>query len=79
MEPLKQFICQELLSDSHPDLAEDQNLLTTGLVDSIGVTRLIAFLEETYDLKIPPEDVTLENFSTLRQIRRYVERQHPEG
>jgi acyl carrier protein len=57
-----------------PGLAEDDNLLTGGLMSSLGVMRLIVFIEEAFKLDVPPEDVTIENFRSVRCIADYLER-----
>ncbi len=33
---------------------------------------LVAFLAETYDFQIPPEDVTIERFRSIQTITEYV-------
>lgn len=73
-ETLKGFILQNLVADSHKlTLSEDDNLLTGGLVDSLGVMRLINFIEENFKVQVPPEDVTLENFRTIRVMAGYLQ------
>jgi D-alanine--poly(phosphoribitol) ligase subunit 2 len=47
--------------------------LEEGLIDSLGVMRLVAFLEEEFDVKIPPQDLTIENFITVQAITTYLE------
>ena len=72
-EALAQFITQELLN-GHEDieLKADDNLLTTGLLDSLGVMQLINFIEEAFDVSVAPEDVTIENFRTINVLADYV-------
>ena len=43
-------------------------LVLKQLVDSLGVMRLIAWIEKRFDLRIPPEDVTIDNFETIDAI-----------
>lgn len=64
-----EFVSTELLSGR--TVAEDDDLLLSGLVDSIGVMRLVAFLEEAAGIRIPPEDVTIEHFMSVAAIARY--------
>jgi acyl carrier protein len=74
------FICEELLDGefSH-EITPDDDLLLSGLIDSMGVVRLIQFMEEKLDVQIPPEDVTLENFLTVRAMGEYVGRRRLAG
>jgi acyl carrier protein len=57
------------------ELSRDDDLLRTGIIDSLGVTELIAFLEERYRIDVRPEDVVPENFRTLGSIIAFAERQ----
>jgi len=54
-------------------VAADDNLLLTGLVDSLGVMTLVGHLETETGRVIPLEDVTLENFATIDAIATYLD------
>ena len=69
---LRQFVTDDLLLGTM-DVSTDEDLLTTGLLDSIGVIRLTGFIEEQFSIHVPPEDVTLENFSSLEVIDGYLD------
>lgn len=69
---IKTYVIGELLSGKDVDDGDD--LLLTGLVDSLGVMRLINHLEQQYSIDIPPEDVTIENFTNIEAISSYLER-----
>jgi acyl carrier protein len=56
------------------ELAADEDLLGSGLVDSIGMMQLIHFIEERAGIRIPLGDVTIENFMTIEAIDDYVRR-----
>ena len=43
------------------------------LVDSMGIMRLVNFLEEELSTAVPPTDITVENFLTIGHIARYVD------
>jgi acyl carrier protein len=74
-QKLKEFILRELLNGQELDqIADDQDLLISGLIDSLGVVRMITFIEQTMEVDIPPEDVTLENFQTVENIANYLQR-----
>lgn len=69
-----QFISSELLRGHDAgELGVDDDLLSTGLVDSLGVMRIVTFIEGHYSVVVPPEDVRIEHFLTVRQIAAYVE------
>ncbi len=66
------FISEELLGGQVVE--HDQNLLEDGAVDSLGMLRLVAYLEERYAIEIPPEQFTIENFRTINTIGDYLSR-----
>ncbi|MEM1248298.1 MAG: acyl carrier protein [Acidobacteriota bacterium] len=49
----------------------DEDLLTGGLIDSIGIVRLIADAEAELSVKVPDPDLVPENFRTLRVMTIY--------
>ena len=74
-DTLKRYIEEELLSDRGTvAVADDDNLLGSGMVDSVGMMSLVLFIEETFDVMVPPEDVTIEHFLSLNTIDAYVQK-----
>ncbi len=75
-ETLTQFVTEELLADYDDlSLGESDDLLTTGLIDSLGVMRLVAFIEDSFQIKVPYEDITIENFCSVQTMTHYVQSQ----
>lgn len=72
---LKDFLVAEILPESDAnvgDLTEESDLATTGIIDSLAIMKLIAFIEEKWGIRIAESDVTLENFGTLGDLARLV-------
>ena len=69
------FIRDQVLATPELELGPDENLFTSGHVDSLGIMRLIAHLETTLDLEIPLRDRVPDNFRTVRVMAAYLERQ----
>jgi acyl carrier protein len=61
-----------MFDDDSSVLLEDTPLLGRTM-DSLGLTQLVAFLEEEFDIEIDGDDVTLDNFQTVAHIERLVE------
>ncbi|NNM35015.1 MAG: acyl carrier protein [Gemmatimonadetes bacterium] len=72
IQEIRRFIQVELMNDPSAQVADDEDLLLSGRLDSLGVMRLVAHLQEALGMEIPPEDVVLENFGSLRRIQTYV-------
>lgn len=70
-EALRQYISDELLDEEAP-VEDDENLLADGMVDSLGMVRLVAFIEESCGIRVPPEDFIIENFRTIETLDTYL-------
>jgi acyl carrier protein len=70
-DTLRRYIGEHLLSDRCRFVADDDDLLDSG-IDSVGMATFVLFIESEWDLIIPPEDVILENFQTIARIEAYV-------
>lgn len=69
------YIRKQLLGGRNDiELSPEDDLLGSGLIDSLGMIQLLGFIEEEFDLKIPPQDMTIENFMTVEAIGHYLER-----
>lgn len=68
------YIKEEILNNTEDITIEvDEDLLGSGLIDSLGIMKLIQFIEKSYEVKIPPEDMTIENFISVEAIETYLE------
>ena len=61
-----------LFDDAQASLDEKDSLLETGVIDSTGVLELIAFIEETYGIKIEDEEIIPENLDTIQDITYFI-------
>ena len=55
-------------------VTHDSDLLANGIIDSLGITELISFLEGKYAIKVDDDDIDAENFSSVARIVAFVER-----
>ena len=70
---IRRFIVDELLSGD--DSVEDgDNLLKDGMVDSLGMLRLVAHIEEVVRTRVPASDFTIENFRDINALSDYLGR-----
>ena len=67
------FIREQIIASPEAEIDSEENLFTSGVVDSLGIMRLIAHLEATLDLEIPLIDRTPNNFRTVRVMAAYLE------
>ena len=55
-------------------LCETDDLVEAEIMDSLGIMKLILFLENNYSIKISDDDLTLENFTSIQSIDSLVQR-----
>ena len=73
---IKEFIMTEVAPDlGLADITDDEPLIESGIVDSLGVLRIMAFLDESFDIDLSSGEIRLENFADLRTICAVVEEQ----
>ncbi|HEX2032538.1 MAG TPA: acyl carrier protein [Actinomycetota bacterium] len=69
---IRQFINREILLADEAGV-EDDTPLVGGVLDSMALMRLVAFLEEEFGIEIDDTDVSATNFGTVRDVARLVE------
>lgn len=71
---LKNYLHEELEDNAVPvEVQEEDNLLANGIIDSLGVLKLVSFIEHQFNIQVPDEDVTIKNFRSLKDIATYLE------
>ncbi len=68
------YLKNEILGDENADIAPADDLLGTGLVDSMGMMKFIGFIESEYGFTVPPGDMVIENFMTVEAIENYIKK-----
>jgi len=66
-EKIKNFIVQNFLFGERA-LKDDEPLFESGIIDSLGLIKLIAFIEENFNVSIDMSEIMIENFNTLNDI-----------
>ena len=70
---ITRFITQEFLDNTEVEtIPEDLDLVESGIVDSLGLLRIVAFLEEELNVVIEPEAMVPDNLSSIRAILNLV-------
>jgi len=72
---IKEFIQKELIRDKgRAELSMTENLLESNVIDSLGIMKLVPFLENTFKVKIGDDEILPEYFETIQVISAFVER-----
>lgn len=71
-QKLKSFIFSELVFVDDPDsFRDDDDLLEAGL-DSMGIMRLVLFVEEELGVTLPDNELEPENLRTLSRLENWI-------
>jgi len=74
-EKITTFIINEFHGgDPKLTIAPDDDLLTSNLLGSVDMMRLLTFLEQEYTFKVAPRDMTIDNFITVQAMVDYLAR-----
>lgn len=66
-EQIKSFIVENFLFGER-GLEDDEPLFESGIIDSLGLIKLIAFVEKNFNISIDMGEIMIENFNTLNDI-----------
>jgi acyl carrier protein len=70
---IRTFIISNFLFDEAERMSSDtESLLGNGVVDSTGVLDLLLFVEDTFGISVPDDDLTPDNFDSVDNIAAYV-------
>jgi len=73
-QQIREFIQRELYFAEDNLLKDDASFLETGVVDSMGVMELVAFVQSQFGLSVPPEDLVVANFDSVTKLAGYIRR-----
>ncbi len=68
---VRTFIKDAFLVDEFKD---DESFLTSGIIDSLGVMQLVAFVESEFAVRVADVDLVPQNFDSVEQVSAFVER-----
>jgi acyl carrier protein len=68
---VRQFIRESFLVD---EFADEDSFLTSGIIDSLGVMQLVAFVESEFGIRVADTELVPENFDSVATVSGYIER-----
>lgn len=70
---LKNFVLAEFAEQiEQKSIDVNDDLLSMGIVDSMGVLQIVNFIEEHFGIKVEDEEITIDNFRTISAVARFV-------
>lgn len=72
-DDLTRFIQSNLLTEPGATVAPNESLIDRGVLNSIGLMRIMTFLETEAAVRVPDHFVTPTNFATVESIEEMVQ------
>lgn len=78
---IKATLCGYISSDLLGGMAvgPQDELLLSDLLESLAVVRLVAFMEDTWGIAVPPDDVVLDTIQSVKAMTPYLVDTHKVG
>jgi len=74
-EQVRQYIIENFLfGDDSPLENDSMSLLDGGIIDSVGVMELVAFLEQDFDISVADDDLIPENLDSVDNLVGFISR-----
>ena len=70
---LRQFLVEELHVQPKQVATDESPLISNHVIDSLGLSQIVSFLEDEFELLVADEEIVKENFETIDAITRLVE------
>jgi acyl carrier protein len=72
---IRNYIAENLLfSQNGYGFPDEASFLEEGIVDSMGVMELVAFIEEKFEITVEDHEITPENFDSVERLDAYIQK-----
>ena len=72
-EQIKGFIMRSSGAARKRRIGDDEHLLESGILDSLGVLDLLSFIEREFSVSLVDDELVPENFQTVARLASFVE------
>ena len=73
-DKVRGFVIEHFLFGQGAGFQDDASFLEQGIMDSTGVLELVAYLDETFAVKVADDELVPENLDSVDLICAYLER-----
>ncbi|MGQ0793014.1 MAG: acyl carrier protein [Deltaproteobacteria bacterium] len=71
---IKLFILKNFPLAKGISITDEQSLLDTGVIDSVGILEIVNFVQEEFGVMVEDEELVPENFQSILSIAGFVEK-----
>ena len=69
---LLHFIATDILRQPNREIAMDEKLISSGMIDSFSLMDIALFVEDTFNVRIEDTELNAETFDTLQQLEELI-------
>jgi acyl carrier protein len=73
-QEIRQFLSELLPPERVANLRDDTPLRTSGILDSMGLLRLVGLVEEKFGIEVSAYEAGIENFDRIDDIAAFIQR-----
>lgn len=74
---IRNYIAENILFTHVYPHADDTSFLNEGVIDSMNVLELVAFVEEHFHVSVKDEDIVPDNFDSVSRLAAFVRSRMP--
>jgi acyl carrier protein len=71
-QEVREFLRDTLFIPDADGLSDDDSFLELGILDSMGILHLIAFVEEKYGIHAEDSELVTDNWDSVSRMSRYI-------
>jgi acyl carrier protein len=68
------FVVENFLFGKADGLADDDSLVSKGVIDSTGVLELVSFIQERFGIRMEDQEIIPDNLDSIRNLVTFVAR-----
>ena len=72
-EIVRKYIIDSFIKENDAQLNDDFSFIEEGVIDSVGVMELVAFLEMSFHFRVEDEELVPANLDSINRIVTYVD------
>jgi acyl carrier protein len=70
---IREFLFEKFPVCQKNDLKDEDSLIETGIIDSMGMLELVVFVESDFGIQVEDLDLVPENFESVEALSKFVE------
>ncbi len=71
-DQIREFILKNLYYGEDSFIGDADSFLETGVIDSMGVMELVAFVQSEFGLEVAQQEIVVENFDSIHKLANFV-------